>query len=375
MSRLAAFLTSSLTLSLSSPVQAAEIKVLTYNVAAIHFVHGKVGPRMARIAEKIKSDGYDVAAIQECWVKSCSDNLKQAFPHSVRLKEGITGGDGLLLGSRYPVRGAKTVSYSLDAPDHRILYGEGDGLSEKGVMAVTLDTPAGPLKVFNTHLIAGYKGRDYKPERAAQVYELIRFIREYAGKDPYILMGDMNFSPQTPHYGALVALLDLRDACPDCEDTDREGRIDHIFLSPAMSKWNVKRNAVSFKETLDEGGKVPLSDHFGFVVVLESPAPAAKPVYTLSMVGNPIHVLDIRLSKERALLFISDSLNAFTQGKSADIRLNLLIPLYGWLHAKWGLAQIDSASALSAAVRQDLKLVTKLVTPYYFPPKKRVRRP
>ena len=199
-----------------APAQATELRILTYNVAGIPFTHPRFRSRMRRITELLAVGGYDIVGIQECWVKECSDTLKGAFPNHVRPKEGVFGGDGLLLGSQYPIQDLQTFTFSLDAPDHRLLYGEADGLTDKGIVAVTVETPAGPLKIFNTHLIAGYPGRDYIPERSGQLYELVRFIREYAGDDPYLLMGDMNFSPKMPAYAWLHALLGVRDACPTC---------------------------------------------------------------------------------------------------------------------------------------------------------------
>jgi endonuclease/exonuclease/phosphatase family metal-dependent hydrolase len=331
---------------------ASELRILTYNVAGVPVVHGRVKPRLERIAELVREGGYDVAAFQECWVRSCSDALRGAFSHAVRLREGVFGGDGLLLGSRWPARDFRRLNFALDAPDHRLLYGEADGLADKGVTAATLDTPAGPLKVFNTHLVAGYRGRDYAPERAPQLYELVRFVREYAGKDPYVLLGDLNFGPESEPYAATIALLGLRDACPGCEDTDRDGRIDHILLGPGMSAWTVRSAQVVFREPWRGA---PLSDHFGFEAVLASPAPAGKGAFTLaSAFGRPVGALELGPTPDRALLWVQGQLNAFIQQKASDVRLNAFIPVYGWIHSWWALRQIRRAQRLSDLLLEEL---------------------
>lgn len=338
---------------------AFELKLITYNVAGIPLLHGRVAARTARIAELLRRDGYDLAAFQECWYADCVRNLSAPFPHVLRLRDGILGGDGLLLASRYPIAEKELFSYSLNAPLHRFLYGEADGVARKGVIVATLSTPEGPLLVFDTHLLAGYRGRSYVPERVGQIYELACFLRAYAKGRPYLLLGDLNLDPGSEEYAILTALLDLRDACPECSATTGGGRIDHIFLSPAMSRWTVERAALAMTESLDAAGRIPLSDHRALTAVLRSPA-RGKPVFTLTALGpGQGRVWELGgLSRPRALLGVVAGLNRFISQAAHAARLNLPIPFYGWSHARWALRQIAAARRIQSQALTELRSLT-----------------
>lgn len=319
---------------------AGDIKLLTYNVAAIPVVHGRVRHRMLKIAKILEEKKYAVAAFQECWVQECSTLLRAPFASAVRYVDGILGGDGLLLGTALPVIDTKHITFSINAPMHRFLYGEADGIASKGVVAATLQTEHGPLKVFNTHFIAGYRGRDYVPERAAQVYELASFIREYAGGDPYVLLGDLNLTPASPEYAMLTGLLDLRDTCAGCLGSDMarpDRRIDHIFVSSEMAGWTVSYSGITFDE--------PLSDHKAVEIVLRSPAKGA---------ATPRRP-EAALTRSRALLAVINSMDQFITETARSIRLNMAIPFYGWSHARWGNRQIRSAGRIQSRALAELQ--------------------
>lgn len=332
----AAILCGALVLPLSARAKSQDdtpIRFLTYNVAGIPITHGRVAARTRKMAAILERRFYDIAAFQECWFHQCAQTLGRRFMNRVRAMDGILGGDGLLLGTRFPVLETSSITYSLNAPLHRLLYGEADGFAAKGAIAAKLQTPDGPLKVFDTHLIAGYPYRDYVPERISQVYELSRFVRRYAGRQPYAILGDMNFSPDSTEYKLLVSLLGLRDACPRCAPTDADGLIDHILLSPSLARWTVAATTVTFNGTLDAAGKIPLSDHKALAIELLPPRPGAP----AARVPPP------PMTRRQALLAVVEGLDGFIQQTARALRENLLIPFYGWSHAHWALAQIEAA--------------------------------
>lgn len=344
-----------LALLVALPARAFELRVLTFNVAGIPVEHGRVPQRSKKIAELIRRDGYDLAGFQECWYHDTAETLGAPFPNTLRYMDGILGGNGLLIATRYPIVGRDIFTYSINAPLHRSIYGEADGIASKGVIVATLKTPEGPLHVFDTHLIAGYPGRNYVPERVGQLYELAAFIRAYAKNEPYILLGDLNLNPQSSEYAILTGLLGVRDACPQCTATDENGRIDHIFLSPAMGNWTVTLGAVVMQETLDAAGRIPLSDHKALTAILRSPE-RGKPVYSLvSYTGAQAHSWDIGMTRRQALLAIIRNLDRFIQETDDATSINLWIPFYGWSHAKWALRQIDAAQRIEAQALEELR--------------------
>jgi endonuclease/exonuclease/phosphatase family metal-dependent hydrolase len=345
--------------SLSNSAFGFELKVLTFNLATIPFLQPRATARTARVAELIRRDGYDVAGFQECWYSNCVANLAAAFPNTVRLRDGIVGGDGLLIGSRLPILDREIFTYSINAPLHRFIYGEADGIASKGVIVATLKTPEGPLIVFDTHLLAGYPGRNYVPERVGQLYELACFIRAYAEDRPYLLFGDLNLNPKSAEYPILVGLLGLRDACPDCSATDQNGRIDHIFLGPSMAGWTVTRGAVVMTETLDAAGRIPLSDHKALTAVLRSPAHGKGNFTLTSLTPGQGRVLNIGLDRRRALLGVITGLERFISDTDHSLNINLIIPFYGWSHARWALRQIAAARRIQALALNELTELTK----------------
>ena len=68
---------------------------------------------------------------------------------------------------------------------------------------VRVDTPAGPVALFNTHL--SWKA-DEGATRMGQMAELIAFVKEKAQGAPAVILGDLNTAPDT------AAVLLLRDA-------------------------------------------------------------------------------------------------------------------------------------------------------------------
>jgi endonuclease/exonuclease/phosphatase family metal-dependent hydrolase len=124
---------------------------------------------------------------------------------------------GNVILSRAPIRQALRRQYTTTQNLKRCLVG------------VQVDTAAGPLWIFGTHL-------DNPPAatavREAQTQELIDF---WGRRSPSLLLGDLNVDPGDPIFGQLegASLRDLDAGLPAGSYTSSDHRlIDHILATP-----------------------------------------------------------------------------------------------------------------------------------------------
>src|SRR5438552_2782711 len=127
------------------------MRVLTYNVAGIPFVHRAVAPRLRAAAARLKASDYDVVAVQELWVGLLGWAFLRAsaMAHHARFAFGRLAGAGLATLSRHPILEVERRPFQAQTLNLRL---DGEAISLKGVLRTRLDTPAGTLDVYNTHL-------------------------------------------------------------------------------------------------------------------------------------------------------------------------------------------------------------------------------
>jgi endonuclease/exonuclease/phosphatase family metal-dependent hydrolase len=164
--------------------------------------------------------------------------------------------------SRWPIRSSRTL-----ALPHHALANQFD--LQRGVIEAVIDAPGLPLRVYSVHL-----SHVSDVQRTPQVHALLDFVRGapvngspwdvgagasfiFQDKPPpmpqaAVIMGDMNFSPLDPEYpliaghiskfyGRMVGQDQFVDAWTHlgndeyAESFPREGRIDHIFVSPHIA--------------------------------------------------------------------------------------------------------------------------------------------
>ena len=146
---------------------------------------------------------------------------------------------------------------------------------QRGYIEAVIAAPSGPLRVYCTHLSHVSPG-----QRLPQIEALMDAVKNVAGigatwdatasktfmfQEPSlpvpasaIVAGDFNFTPMHPEYP--VATADLKDAWRAAGNSEegvdsfpREGRIDHVFVTPDLAP-RVKRAWIAYG--------VPASDHW-----------------------------------------------------------------------------------------------------------------
>lgn len=214
------------------------IKVMSYNIHSCMGMDGKIFP--ARIARVIGRRSPDIVALQE--VDRNMDrtaNQDQAYLIGEQLemqsvffplwKQG--GGDyGLAILSRYPMQ----VIRLAPLPCLKSPY----ATEPRGLMWVRLDTHAGPLHFFNTHL--SY----LKKEALLQMTHIVNsgVLDALPPAEPVIFCGDLNSSSASATYGLLSRkLIDSQRAAPEATFVSPYPllRLDYIFHSHHLAPVRV----------------------------------------------------------------------------------------------------------------------------------------
>ncbi|HEX6960912.1 MAG TPA: endonuclease/exonuclease/phosphatase family protein, partial [Lacipirellula sp.] len=235
-------------LQVHHPPAAAEeahtaLRVMTYNIHSCIGIDGKVRPE--RIVSVIRSCRADVIALQEVDAnKRRSRHHEQAriiaeslamTHHYFAISEH--GGEqyGLAILSRYPLRHVQSGHLTPAEPRRRA--------EARGAMWVTVDAPAGPVHVINTH----FGLRREERQRQAAVLLGDEWLGRIPGDEPVILCGDMNAGPKSPVCRSLAGrLLDAQACAPDFKpratfmSTVPLRRLDHIFVSRHFTIEGVK---------------------------------------------------------------------------------------------------------------------------------------
>jgi endonuclease/exonuclease/phosphatase family metal-dependent hydrolase len=213
------------------------LKLLTLNV------WGLPGPllvhpaRMDHLARRINALDAHVVALQEVFSEKAVQALGglSAFPYRAWGERpdgaglGLVQGSGLLILSKFPI---------LESATKRFTRATGtDRFARKGVLHARVELPGGQeVDLFNTHLNAG--GAEVDPIRAHQAGEMADFItrRRGAGR-PVVALGDFNFTPDCPAYGAFSRTTGLWDAHDRFLNALQSGRLPrHGFRPVALSR-------------------------------------------------------------------------------------------------------------------------------------------
>lgn len=318
-----------------------KILVLTLNTAALPFVHPAVAERVAAQAEAIRAGGYDVAGLQEVWLKRDERTFREkaGLPYAYSGRPGFPAGSGVLILSRWPMESTEERAFDVLRPSW-LKITNGEPAARKGVLRAVVRTPGGPLDVYATHLLSNYgPGTKYTGLRTAELFELAEFILERSKGRPYVLLGDLNTGWGSPDYDLFMGLLGAVDACREsgkeaCGDRRRGGeRIDHILL-PSRAPKPPARGVFDG----DLPGRTPpvfWSDHSGFSADLSAahlrPAPPPDPKRRAAA----LEAFAARMTRMIALLD--------EEGKRAS-----WIPVYGALAKKRYARQ----AAVFAALRE-----------------------
>lgn len=239
------------------------LRVMTYNI------HGCVGAdrdvNPGKIAAIISDLDVDIAALQEVdgghptreyrnQAQAIAGALGMGHIYFPVEQEGLRR-FGLAVLSRFPIAGFDQLRlpnvYPLLNPRRR------------GVLRATLETPAGPVCLINTHLSL------FRLERRLQLNALMSGddFTIVSAKEPLVFCGDLNSGPSSETYKQVSRLLtDVQTASfnGSVEDTFHAKspffRIDHIFVSSHFTPLKTE-----VRKTADTAAA---SDHLPLVVDL-----------------------------------------------------------------------------------------------------------
>jgi endonuclease/exonuclease/phosphatase family metal-dependent hydrolase len=247
-----------------SPATSMAVRVASYNTWLLPFGADETEARNEAMGLAIEALEPDVVCLQEIWLVRALEPVAEAL--SARLPEVATGGGGLAILSRWPLRDTTFDEYP-DHPEASFL----ERLAGKGWLTTIADTPAGPLRIINTHLI--HDTSEGRVAHAAQLAVLVEAVRDQTDL-PTILCGDLNVRAfrdgETTDGFALLLSAGFTDAAlytnGQREGTrvgwPRDGRVARSDPDYVLFRNGATGNlsATAFRQALDSE-ETALSDH------------------------------------------------------------------------------------------------------------------
>lgn len=251
------------------------LKVATYNIRI------GVGPQekmestdiksnLAAIAAWITKNQLEIVMLQEVDVKTRRTGgydeaamLATMTGMNVQFAKAIEmgGGEyGIAILSRYPIRDPKIKQlfkpdYSVTAPNAPAWHSE-----QRVALAVTTDTPHGPVHVVCTHLGVT------EDQRERQMLDLSDMVRTLPTSEPILLGGDFNAQPEEATFAPIRLIM------KDCfvsahHDTDPTALLTFSALKPERTIDYIFVNA-RLKPLSVEVPRIKLSDHMPVVATV-----------------------------------------------------------------------------------------------------------
>jgi endonuclease/exonuclease/phosphatase family metal-dependent hydrolase len=257
-----------------------KLRVATLNVWAMPPPLARhVAWRMRRIGDELASLDLDVVAFQEAWMGPARRRLvrearEAGFEH-VWTNPEEPGGGGMVVASRHPIESAEFTQYAMPRAATRVK--DLSYFAGRGFVDVRLHTPAGPVRLINTHLHS-----QSQKLRVAQIVELV--ARAHRANEPVVAVGDFNFRERHTEYRIWTGLSGFRDAAVESDTrlptvfpgnplkerlTSR--RIDYVFVRDGAERgMGALRTSRAFDGLLEhEGAPATYSDHAGVLAELE----------------------------------------------------------------------------------------------------------
>ncbi len=252
-------------------------------VMSLNVLHGfpefeNLAPRLDLIASEIRSQGVDIACLQEVpWTRRLGSGadylaretgLNHVYVRANGNRHAILFEEGVAILSRYPLKDPEYVELEPRAAffEHRM------------VLRATAETPWGDVDVFVTHLTHG------EPQVNGGQATALRELVSSAGSNPALVAGDFNATEDSPQIQELAqGWVDLyRAAHPGrpgwtcCVDDPSAGaeealekRIDYLFWVPRGTQIpEVLARLVMDKPFPWAGGLLWPSDHVGVLADL-----------------------------------------------------------------------------------------------------------
>jgi endonuclease/exonuclease/phosphatase family metal-dependent hydrolase len=335
----------------SNPYQNQEdlrVRILTLNTWGIPVYNNDRPARMKAIGAELGRMDLDVALLQEVFLEEDRKTIASAamaggLVNAHQFSYGPIS-SGLFILSRYPFEAVNYWPFRLNGRPQDLR--RPDYYARKGLARVRMKTAAGPLDVYDTHLVAPYLeiGRDiYFSHRVAQAYEIGRWVREHSKGVPAIVAGDFNTTPENLTYRTCRGVGMLEDSYAAAHPGDpgvtvtidipylkvhEPDRVDYIFyLNSGSMGLEVLSSEVVFKEVAAEfrGEILAYSDHYGVQTTFKlasglDPGPAAAP--------PPELIGEIRQVWQAGLKEAQNETAAFEWRSSLGVLAFLLVTLF-----------------------------------------------
>ena len=136
------------------------LRVLTLNCWGVPVWARERAARMRAIGRALAEMDLDVVGLQEVFFGKDRQVIARAaaaggLVHTHYFSSGVMG-SGLFTLSRYPIAETGFTRFRLNGRPQELI--RGDYYAGKGIGRVRLTTPAGPVDVYNAHLVAPLSG-------------------------------------------------------------------------------------------------------------------------------------------------------------------------------------------------------------------------
>ncbi|TFK26641.1 inositol phosphorylsphingolipid-phospholipase C [Coprinopsis marcescibilis] len=196
----------------------SRIRVLSLNCWGLKYVAKNREERVEAIAHELASGDHDVIALQEIWVYSDYERVKERLasrlPYAKFYYSGALGA-GLAIFTRFPIISTSVTPYSLNGAPIDVAAGDWF-VGKAAASAIVLHPILGEVHIFNTHLFA--KGGEEGPEflrahRLVGAWEFAKLARQAAELGRYVIcLGDFNSIPPTLPMSIILDHASLIDA-------------------------------------------------------------------------------------------------------------------------------------------------------------------
>ncbi len=266
------------------------LRVLSFNTWGVPVVSRDRAARMRAIGRAIAEMEVDVVGLQEVFYVKDRRLIAEAASrgglcYSHYFHSGVIG-SGLLTLSRYTTTETSFLRFRLNGRPQDFV--RVDYYAGKGVGRVRVETPGGPVDLYNVHLIAPYLelGPDrFAAHRVAQAVEMGHYIREQSGGVPAVLVGDLNCYPDDATYRALLVTGGLSEPHGDTSVAamavvERSGyatihppdHYDYVLSRSAPAHQLVSRQTcfvLGGRPDPNPDGLLGYSDHYGVLAEFE----------------------------------------------------------------------------------------------------------
>lgn len=214
----------------SSPA-AQGLRLAAWNVRMGHGMDGTSRPR--DVAQLLRDERADVVLLSEVdrgWLLNGGQEHLSilarllGYEHAFGPAGDQVWGEAVL--SRWPIRDVSSVRL----PAH-------DSLTGAQALAVTVETPQGPVRVVATHIQPDATGDDPALPQARDLADIL--LQQRTAGLPLVVAGDLNLEPGGPAWDALLgagitdALADARPL-PTWSSEDPQQQIDHVLVSDGV---------------------------------------------------------------------------------------------------------------------------------------------